>query len=141
MTQPTVRVTATGSAQVVPDQVRIAVAVEATADTVGQALQQASAGVARLSAVLDDAGVPPGDRVTSGLGVQPAWDRAGDRPQGHTASYGLQLVVHDLDAAGRLVQTAAEQVGDVLPVHAGDQQVVVAVTGTWALDVGAPGPA
>lgn len=112
---PTVTTTAVGSAHVAPDQVRIAMAVEASADAVGAALGAASDGVDRLLAVLDEAGVPPADRQTSGLGVQPAW--ANDGPSGHTASYGLAVVVRDLAAAGLLVQAAAENVGDLLRVH------------------------
>lgn len=107
--------TAVGTAHVVPDQVRIALAVEASADAVGAALRAASDGVDRLRAVLDEAGVPAADRQTSGLAVQPAW--AHDRPSGHTASYGLAVVVRDLAAAGLLVQSAAEGVGDLLRVH------------------------
>ncbi len=112
---PTVTTTAVGTAHVVPDQVRIAMAVEASADAVGAALRAASDGVDRLLAVLDEAGVPPTDRQTSGLGVQPAWGN--DGPSGHTASYGLAVVVRDLAAAGLLVQAAVENVGDLLRVH------------------------
>jgi uncharacterized protein YggE len=65
--------------------------------------------------VLDAAGVPPADRQTSGLDVQPAW--TGSRQSGHTASYGLSVVVQDLASAGQLVQAAAEGIGDLLRVH------------------------
>jgi uncharacterized protein YggE len=65
--------------------------------------------------VLDEAGRPPADRQTSGLGVQPTW--GSDGPSGHTASYGLTVVVRDLAAAGLLVQAAAASVGDLLRVH------------------------
>ena len=112
---PTVRTTAVGTAQAVPDQVRISMAVEAGADAVGAALRAASEGVDRLLAVLDAQGVPPADRQTSGLAVQPTW--TSDGPSGHTASYGLAVVVRDLAAAGALVQAAAEHVGDLLRVH------------------------
>lgn len=112
---PTVTTTAVGTAHVVPDQVRIVMAVEASADAVGAALRAASDGVDRLLAVLEAAAVPPADRQTTGLGVQPAW--AHDRQSGHTASYGLAVVVRDLAAAGQLVQAAAEDVGDLLRVH------------------------
>jgi len=112
---PTLTTTAVGTAHVVPDQVRIAMAVEAGAAAVGDALRAASEGVDRLMAVLDEVGVPAADRQTSGLGVQPTWSESG--PSGHTASYGLAVVVRDLAAAGSLVQAAAERVGDLLRVH------------------------
>ena len=105
-------VTAVGSAPVVPDQVRVSLAVEATASAVGDALRAASDGVSRLGAVLDAAGVGAHDRQTTGLQVHPGYDHVTNQPSGHTASYGLSALVRDLDAAGRLVQAAAEQVGD-----------------------------
>ena len=141
---PTVRVTATGAARVVPDQVRIAVAVEAPAPEVGEALRRVSDGVARLLEVLDEAGVPAADRSTTGVSVQPTWDPVGNRQEGHTASYGLAVLVRDLDAAGRL-EAAAHETGDVLRVHAFGLSVrdpapavraIVTVTGTWSLGVG-----
>jgi len=112
---PTIITTAVGTAQVVPDQVRIAMAVEAGAAAVADALRAASDGVDRLLTLLDEAGVPAADRQTSGLAVQQTWAESG--PSGHTASYGLAVVVRDLAAAGALVQAAAEGVGDLLRVH------------------------
>ncbi len=109
--------TAVGTASVVPDQVRAVLAVEATAPAVGDALRAASDGVARLAAVLDAAGVAATDRQTTGLQVHPGYDHATGQPSGHTATYGLSVLVRDLDAAGRLVQDAAEQVGDLLRVQ------------------------
>lgn len=117
MEQPRIEVTAVGHAWAVPDQVLVGLALQARADAVGDALRSASAAVGRLVAVLDEAGVPPTDRRTSGLSVEPVWDHATNREVGHIASYELRVVVRDLDAAGRLVERAAEQVGDELRVR------------------------
>jgi uncharacterized protein YggE len=112
---PTITTTAVGRAQVVPDQVRVSLGVDARAGTVGDALQAAAEGVDRLLELLDATELPSADRQTSGLGVQPAWD--GSRESGHIASYSLTVVVSDLAEAGRLVRAAAESIGDRLRVH------------------------
>lgn len=106
---PTVEVTASGRAYAVPDQVLVSLRVEAHDAAVGQALRSASEAVARLLGVLDEAGVGAADRRTTGLQVHPRWDAESNEHVGHTASYGLQLVVRDLEEAGRLVQTCADR--------------------------------
>ena len=122
--EPTVSVTAVGRAGCAPDQVVVGLGVEVVSETVGQALRGASAAVRRLLALLDDAGAGPEDRQTSGLSVEPRWDPATSRQEGHAASYRLRVVVADLDAAGRLVEAAAEGVGDPLRVSGFSLEVV-----------------
>lgn len=117
MDQPLIEVTAAGQAWAVPDQVLVSLALHARADAVSDALRQASAAVDRLLSVLDEAGVAPADRRTNGLSVEPVWDPATNREAGHGASYELRVVVRDLEAAGRLVERAAERVGDELRVR------------------------
>lgn len=117
MTDPVIEVTAVGRAWAVPDQVLVSLGVEARDTTVGAALRAASTHVDMLMATLDDAGIPGSDRRTSGLRVEPTWDRAGNRENGHSASYELRVVTRDLDAAGSLVERAAERVGDALRVR------------------------
>lgn len=85
---------------------------------VGEAVEGASRAVAALLAGLDDAGVLPDRRRTSGLSVQQQWTGEGT-PAAHEARYVLVVVVvvDTLDGAGRLVQDLAVQVGDALRVH------------------------
>lgn len=113
----TVEVTAAGRAYAVPDQVLVGLRVESQADAVSDALRGAAAGVERLLAVLDAAGVRAPDRRTTGLQVHPRWDPHTNEHSGQTASYGLSVVVQDLDGAGRLVQVCADEVGDLLGVE------------------------
>ncbi len=113
--QPVVTVTAGGHAPDVPDQVVIGLGVHVPDPSVGAAVGRASEAVEQLLGVLDRAGVAAPDRQTTGLSVQEAYGQAG--PEGFAASYQLRVVVKDLAAAGRLVQAAAEQVGDQLRVH------------------------
>lgn len=117
MTEPVIEVTAVGRAWAVPDQVLVSLAVEARTTAVGAALREASAHVDALMAVLDEADIAAADRRTSGLRVEPTWDRAGNREDGHSASYELAVVARDLEAAGSLVERAAERVGDALRVR------------------------
>lgn len=114
--EPSVSVTAVGRAVGVPDQVVVGLGVEVVSETVGQALRGASDAVRRLLGLLEQAGIGSEDRQTSGLSVEPRWDPPTGRPDGHAASYRLRVVVADLDAAGRLVEAAAEGVGDPLRV-------------------------
>lgn len=113
--EPSIQVTAGGYAPNVPDQVVIALGVHVVDPSVGLAVGRASDAVAQLLAVLDSAGVSGQDRQTTGLSVQENYGPAG--PDGHAASYQLQIVVQDLAAAGQLIQTAADQVGDQLRVY------------------------
>ncbi len=113
--EPTVTVTAVGQAQASPDQVVVLLAVETRSGTIGGAVSAASGAVAELVQVLKDAGVMEPDRRTLGLSVQEHYGQNG--PDGHAASYQVQAVVRDLAAAGGLVESAADRVGDVLRVH------------------------
>jgi uncharacterized protein YggE len=115
--EPLIEVTAAGHGWAVPDQVLVSLALQARAETVGDALRQAAAAVDRLLQVLGEAQVAPADRRTSGLSVEPVWDHTTNREAGHSASYDLRVVVRDLDAAGQLVERAAELVGDELRVR------------------------
>ena len=114
----TIVVTAWGRAPATPDTVVITLAVEVTAPTPGAALQDAADRLAALIDLLDEDGVAKADRRTTGLSVHPRWNENGSGTTiGHQAGYGLEVLVRDLDAAGRLVQRAAERVGEPLRVH------------------------
>ena len=117
MDDPVVEVTAVGQAWATPDQVLVHLAVQGRAPAVADALRQASAAVQRLTEVLDELGVAEADRRTAGLNVEPVYDHTVNREAGHGAYYQLSVVVRDLELAGRLVERAAEQVGDALRVR------------------------
>jgi uncharacterized protein YggE len=113
--EPVLEVTAAGHAPAVPDQVVVGLGVEVRDASVGPAVSRASDGVDRLLAVLDAAGVTGEDRQTTGLAVQENYGPQG--PDGVLAAYRLTVVVRDLAAAGALVQTAADAVGEALRVY------------------------
>lgn len=107
--------TAGGSASAVPDQVIAGLAVNIVDANVGSAVSRASQAVEALLGAVEAAGVPHSDRQTVGLSVQENYGH--DGPSGFLASYQLRVVVKDLAAAGQLVQSAADLVGDALRVH------------------------
>lgn len=110
-------VTGVGRVAAAPDVVVVNLGVETSAPTPGEALRRAGEAVAALVALLEREGVAEADRRTTGLSVYPRHDPQTGHPAGHQASYGLLVTVRDLDAAGRLVQAAAEAVADALRVH------------------------
>jgi uncharacterized protein YggE len=112
--EPVLEVTAAGRAQAVPDQVVVGLGVEVRDASVGAAVSRASGAVDLLLGVLDAAGVTGEDRQTTGLSVQESYGPQG--PDGFLAAYRLTVVVRDLAAAGALVQTAADAVGEPLRV-------------------------
>jgi uncharacterized protein YggE len=62
-------VTGAGTAAAPPDVVRIALAAEGNADTVSEALSQATTGLARMRSVIADAGIPGADLRTTDTSV------------------------------------------------------------------------
>ena len=116
--EPAIVVTAVGRATATPDAVVVGLGVEVSAPTPGEALRRAGEQATALVGLLGREGVAEADRRTTGLSVHPAYDHRTGQPSGeHRAAYGRQATVADLDAAGRLVQAAAEAVGDALRVH------------------------
>jgi len=113
----TVVVVGVGRVDVAPDVVLVALGVQVVAASPGAALREVDEHVRRLQALLDDAGVPAAARRTTGLSLSPVWGPGGEELAKQSAAYGLDVTVADLDAAGRLVQDAAEALGTALRVH------------------------
>jgi uncharacterized protein len=107
-----VAVIGAGTAAAPPDVVRIDLAAEAAADSVHDALTQATAGLARIRSVLADAGVPSEDLRTTDTAVHIDHGPRGEGPQRYVVRLGLSAVVRDLDRAGSIVQNALAEAGD-----------------------------
>jgi uncharacterized protein YggE len=101
-----------GTAAAPPDLVRIDLAAEAIADTVSEALNQATVGLARIRSVLADAGVPGADLRTTDTSVRVDHGPRDDGPQRFVARLGLSAVVRDVTTAGSMVQNTLEEAGD-----------------------------
>jgi uncharacterized protein YggE len=85
-----------GTAAAPPDIVRIDLAAEAIADTVREALNDATVGLARVRSTLLD--VDHGPR--------------GEGPQRFVARLGLSATVRDVGSAGSIVQNAFDEAGE-----------------------------
>ena len=105
-------VTGAGTAGAPPDVVRIDLAAEASADTVSDAMAQATVGLARMRSVMADAGIPSSDLRTTDTSVHIDHGPRGEGPQRFVARLGLTAVVRDVGAAGSVVQNALEEAGD-----------------------------
>jgi uncharacterized protein len=105
-------VTGAGTAAAPPDVVRLALAAEAGADTVSEAMTRATTGQARMRSVLADAGIPSDDLRTTDTSVHIDHGPRGEGPQRYVARLGLTATVRDVAAAGSIVQNALEEAGD-----------------------------
>ena len=105
-------VTGAGTAAAPPDIVRISLAAEANADTVTEALNQATTGLARMRSVLADAGIPGADLRTTDTSVHIDHGPRGEGPQRFVARLGLTAAVRDVATAGTIVQNALAEAGD-----------------------------
>jgi uncharacterized protein YggE len=107
-----VLVVGVGTAAAPPDVVRIDLAAEAIADTVREALRDATEGVARIRSTLLDAGVPTADLRTTDTSVHADHGPRGEGPQRFVARLGLSATVRDVGSAGSIVQNAIDEAGE-----------------------------
>jgi uncharacterized protein len=107
-----VLVVGVGTAAAPPDVVRIDLAAEAIADTVREALSDATEGVARIRSTLLDAGVPTADLRTTDTSVHADHGPRGEGPQRFVARLGLSATVRDVGSAGSIVQNAIDEAAE-----------------------------
>ncbi len=115
MGKRTVTVTGTGRANVAPDVVRLDLRVGHDAPDVAAALSGASAGITAVAAVVREQGVADADLRTLDASVNQRWDNTGVAV-GFTAQQRLAVTVRELDAVGRILESAAAAVGNALLV-------------------------
>jgi uncharacterized protein YggE len=115
MGKRTVTVTGTGRATVVPDVVRLDLRVGHDAPDVAAALSGASAGITAVGTVVREQGVADSDIRTLDAGVNQRWDNTGVAV-GFTAQQRLAVTVRELDAVGRILESAAAAIGNALLV-------------------------
>lgn len=106
-------VTAEGRVAAAPNMAELTISVTRDARRADVALDGVAEGVAGLFGVLDAAGIEARDRRTSGLSLQPRWDRnsgsSAPRIVGYVASNRVTVRVRDLDQLGGLI---TDTVGD-----------------------------
>ena len=115
MGKRTVTVTGTGRANVAPDVVRLDLRVGHDAPDVAAALSGAAAGITAVGTVVREHGVADADIRTLDAGVNQRWDNTGVAV-GFTAQQRLAVTVRELDAVGRILESAAAAVGNALLV-------------------------
>ncbi len=100
-----IQVTGSGVVAAVPDMATISLGVVTQGISGKDALRANSDQLARVFADLAEAGIDERDIQTSGLSLQPNWDRNSDRKQqpmivGYTARNGVTVRVRDLEILG-----------------------------------------
>ncbi|MDJ1008026.1 MAG: SIMPL domain-containing protein [Paracoccaceae bacterium] len=104
----TITVAGEGVVTATPDMAELTIGVSREARRPDEALGGVADGVAAVFAVLDAAGIEPRDRRTSGLSLQPRWERHSGQSQparivGYTASNRVTVRVRDLAVLGGLI--------------------------------------
>jgi uncharacterized protein YggE len=113
----TISVTGQGRATGVADVCRVGLAATALRPTVAAALADSEQAVRRVREALAAAGVTPQDAATSGVSVHAEEDYSGPRgPRllGYRAEHGLDVVLRDLTAAGRVLGDAVAAGGEAV---------------------------
>ncbi len=123
-----IEVTGSGAATTAPDMARLSVTVRCDADDVAGALADSNGRSSRLVDAVRDHGVAELDIQTSGSGIQPRWDREGQRVVGYSAYQSVRIAARDLTAVGDLVQACAGAAGDALAID------------SLTLEISDPGP-
>jgi uncharacterized protein YggE len=97
--------------RVEPDEAVLAIALSALEEDPGSALADVSARTERLATILDDLGIPRGDRSTSGVSLREEFDHTseGRRSLGHRAVANTVVRTADPATIGRLVTAAATE--------------------------------
>lgn len=110
--ETTLNVSGSGYVEVAPDRARISFAVETEAEGAREAGEANARLMDRVIAALRETGIPELRIETSGYSLTPRYaPRSGNEPQriaGYTARNAVQVIVDDVEAVGRLVDTALE---------------------------------
>jgi len=110
-----ITVTGTGIVAGRPDTLRLDLSVTARAGTVGKALADADATMARVHQSLKASGVAAADLQTSNLSISPVYAHpAGGAPRisGYTVSEGVTATLRELARAGTAITEATRAGGD-----------------------------
>lgn len=110
-------VTGVGRVLVVPDQVELYLGVAHESASPGEAFREAAEASQRLLALLEEAGLAPADRRTTGVSVHPSFGRGSSEPVGHEAQVSILARCADLNTAGALLDRLSRALEGSLRVH------------------------
>jgi uncharacterized protein YggE len=111
-----ITVTGTGTVSGTPDQLVLSMGVQASAASVGAALQQADQAVRRVTGTLRRSGVAAADLQTSGLSIQPAYQGSSQTPDGYGVAESLTATLRHIATAGAQIGAAVRAGGNAVTV-------------------------
>ena len=111
-----ITVTGTGTVSGTPDQLVLSMGVQASAASVGAALQQADQAVRQVTGALRRSGVAAADLQTSGLSIQPNYQGSSPTPVGYGVQESLTATLRHLTTAGAQIGAAVRAGGNAVTV-------------------------
>jgi uncharacterized protein YggE len=115
-TPRTITVTGTGTVSATPDELQLSLETDAQAASVSAALGKANQAMTAVRDVLTDHHVASADLQTSGMSVQPLYDKA-NKITGYTVSESLTAELRDLATAGQVITDAIDAGGDAVRIN------------------------
>lgn len=113
----TITVSATGKVTGKPDTLTLSVGVQSSGSTAQSALNQNNDRATSVIASLKSSGVSSDDIQTSELSISPTFNTAGTRITGYQVSNMVTAKLHQIDAAGKVIDAAAQVAGDNIRVN------------------------
>jgi len=115
-TPQTITVTGTGTVTGTPDELQLSLETDAQAATVSGALDKANHAMTAVRDALTADHVAPADLQTSGMSVQPQYDK-NNTVTGYTASESLTAELRNLATASQAITNAIDAGGDAARVN------------------------
>jgi len=106
-----------GTVTMAPDTVTVVIGVQTRGSSAKAALDDNTAKATTLINVLKSKGVAPADLQTSQLSISPTYDPATGRIIGYEVTNQVTATLHDVRAAGGLIDAASEAAGDAVRVQ------------------------
>jgi uncharacterized protein YggE len=106
-----------GTVTTTPDTVTLVIGVQTRDQSAKAALDANTAKATALINVLKSKGVAPADLQTSQLSVTPTYDSAAGRISGYEVTNQVTATLHDVGAAGGLIDAAGEAAGDAVRIQ------------------------
>src|SRR5437588_2117589 len=106
-----------GTATMTPDTVTLVIGVQTRDQSAKAALDANTAKATALINVLKSKGVAPADLQTSQLSVNPTYDSATARISGYEVTNQVTATLHDVGAAGELIDAAGQAAGDAVRIQ------------------------
>lgn len=115
-----ITVQATGSADVVPDAVRLSLSVSVLAEANDAALSQASDAASAVRAVLKDFAIDDADVATQTLSVSPEYnfsEAEGQQLVGYRASQVFDILIRDAERSGEVIDAIVSRGGPGVSIN------------------------